>query len=909
MPFTINNQPHFIAYSTSTGAVHFSRIHDDGEGFDILWTSTWGKGWSQLMPFSLNNQPHFIAYNTSTGAVHFDRIHADGEGFDILWTSTWGKGWSQLMPFSLNNQPHFIAYNTSTGAVHFDRIHADGEGFDILWTSTWGKGWSQLMPFSLNNQPHFIASSAYDVSPSGNVILMEVGQPDPCDISKMTLRYLVQKKNIEKIHRFLRLWRALDWPMGNVDRAIHTFGDKLDIPTLQRIEALHWLQEELKQPIENMLTFWGNLDTWGSDSLYDRLFLPKGLVPTDPTAISPSIFALAADRTELSNTSLPLEDHLPTVFAALQLTMADYEAIVARKFPDPKAPPKMTLKNLSLLHRYGALARALRLRVKDIVTLIRFMPDTHDPFRNNDPEATRNFVRFARAIQASTFSVPLLNYLFRHEVEPTRHPAPTRILIVNTLKSITDDLTQVNQDTQPVEDPLGEELRKQLGMLASLLVAPKTGEESNYIKPEEIQQTIDFIDWRRSEFQQSDGKTFLQKLHDTLLKDLGSSFLGPDLTKDKITLFGNLQPNETKDARFATNIVYLRDKFLPWLRERLQHSLVSQTLAAALGLEEVVTKTLVERILHSTSTPPTPGQRALNDFLNLAMLNDFLKLVEENGGPEKSDVLNEKVPPVRTFVRVFKAAQIAKAFDMTETELTYLSDNGSMFGDFDLNKMPLVLAPPETLPKQLFASWIAIERFFSLRKGLPKSERTLEDFLNEIQVVPSLPNGKTLDTLVEVTGWERKQIEDLENAGFKRDTVKDLQTLQRAVGLMNRVGASAAQLSAWAKTVPEHVEAQEVIETVKVRYDQQRWLEVARGLNDPLREKQRAALVDFLTPRMKRKNVETANSLLEHFLIDIEMSSCMLTSRIKQANSSVQMFVQRCLLNLEQPEVSPDEIK
>ena len=41
-----------------------------------------------------------------------------------------------------------------------------------------------------------------------------------------------------------------------------------------------------------------------------------------------------------------------------------------------------------------------------------------------------------------------------------------------------------------------------------------------------------------------------------------------------------------------------------------------------------------------------------------------------------------------------------------------------------------------TLPKQLFASWIAIERFFSLRKGLPKSERTLVNYLNEIQVEP-----------------------------------------------------------------------------------------------------------------------------------------------------------------------------
>jgi hypothetical protein len=38
--------------------------------------------------------------------------------------------------------------------------------------------------------------------------------------------------------------------------------------------------------------------------------------------------------------------------------------------------------------------------------------------------------------------------------------------------------------------------------------------------------------------------------------------------------------------------------------------------------------------------------------------------------------------------------------------------------------------------------------------------------------------------------------------------------------------------------------------------------------------------------------------LYERFLIDVEMSACMNTSRIKQAISSVQLFVQRCLMNL-----------
>ena len=46
-----------------------------------------------------------------------------------------------------------------------------------------------------------------------------------------------------------------------------------------------------------------------------------------------------------------------------------------------------------------------------------------------------------------------------------------------------------------------------------------------------------------------------------------------------------------------------------------------------------------------------------------------------------------------------------------------------------------------------------------------------------------------------------------------------------------------------------------------------------------------------------------SNDLYTRFLIDVEMAPCMMTSRIKQAISTVQLFVQRCLMNLE-PDVS-----
>ena len=53
--------------------------------------------------------------------------------------------------------------------------------------------------------------------------------------------------------------------------------------------------------------------------------------------------------------------------------------------------------------------------------------------------------------------------------------------------------------------------------------------------------------------------------------------------------------------------------------------------------------------------------------------------------------------------------------------------------------------------------------------------------------------------------------------------------------------------------------------------------------------------------------IETADQLYEYFLVDVQMDACMRTSRIRLALSTVQLFVQRCLLNLE-PTVSPSSI-
>ncbi|MFM2048381.1 MAG: hypothetical protein RI955_929, partial [Bacteroidota bacterium] len=93
-----------------------------------------------------------------------------------------------------------------------------------------------------------------------------------------------------------------------------------------------------------------------------------------------------------------------------------------------------------------------------------------------------------------------------------------------------------------------------------------------------------------------------------------------------------------------------------------------------------------------------------------------------------------------------------------------------------------------------------------------------------------------------------------------------------------------------------------VISTIKAQYETNEWLNIVQPINDKLRIGRRDVMIDFLlaNPVFGYDNVwKTADDIYETLLIDVQIMPCMLTSRIRAAMSSVQLFIERCLLNLE----------
>ena len=132
-----------------------------------------------------------------------------------------------------------------------------------------------------------------------------------------------------------------------------------------------------------------------------------------------------------------------------------------------------------------------------------------------------------------------------------------------------------------------------------------------------------------------------------------------------------------------------------------------------------------------------------------------------------------------------------------------------------------------------------------------------------------------------------------------------------AFALIQTMGISANGLIQATTNEPTGDTVRDLQAALRARYDAADWRDVVQPINDAMRSLQRDALVAYILHQMRSKpateHIDTADKLFEYFLMDVQMEPCMQTSRIRHALSSVQLFIERCLMNLE-PRVSPASI-
>ncbi len=362
---------------------------------------------------------------------------------------------------------------------------------------------------------------------------------------------------------------------------------------------------------------------------------------------------------------------------------------------------------------------------------------------------------------------------------------------------------------------------------------------------------------------------------------------------------------------------------------------VIAALATGLGKpSELVDHLLRTRLRH----PSDANNPAIDAFLESSFLGG-------DGNQLPSDKL------VSVLLRLYKAAYICDTLKLNNTDLQWVSTSTtSPYGFIALDFDALPVAPDAT-PANIadFKKLLALIQMRRLASGagdmLHKyAEINMADLFTNAATVGKaqqvLADGLELDKEEVVQAANRLKItpdqyRDPSQLGERPlyprgpqlkitpDRYRDPSAVKRLVELlaaMKQLGTTVAQALKLTASTPEEVDATAACDLLHNKYGDSNWHDLIKPIADKLRERQRDALVDYLITRDSQIDaggncqikpgfrLRDANDLYEYYLIDVQIGSCMKTTRLLMATAAAQLFVQRVLLNLESG-TSLDDVK
>lgn len=261
-----------------------------------------------------------------------------------------------------------------------------------------------------------------------------------------------------------------------------------------------------------------------------------------------------------------------------------------------------------------------------------------------------------------------------------------------------------------------------------------------------------------------------------------------------------------------------------------------------------------------------------------------------------------------SLIRLQKASTLARLLALTPRELVHFAGT-----DVETAGVLNALAvDPSITAGPLHAQWdriAALVWFAALRQASEPEEDSWVGLLED----PSRtnPHGELL--VLGVNGWKAADLTAvLTRFTLVQADLARLSNLRKVKAVLDWVVDAdypAADLLTWCNAAPVAADLATAKATIRARLQDTPWRETMKSVNDALRNQRRDALVSYVIHHKRPTTaIDTADKLYEHFLIDVQMDACMQTSRIRQALSTVQLFITRCFMNLE-PGVVPAALR
>ena len=272
------------------------------------------------------------------------------------------------------------------------------------------------------------------------------------------------------------------------------------------------------------------------------------------------------------------------------------------------------------------------------------------------------------------------------------------------------------------------------------------------------------------------------------------------------------------------------------------------------------------------------------------------------------------LPPFSdAYVRFLKSASLMAGLRLTANEFAHFATDPdySIAADRWLNSITVSGDPSPASASALLKPLLALLNYSRIKSELSVSDERLLAVLQDPAAATTGPNS----SLFVLTQWDRASLNDtLAHFSGNLAGLSHFDMFQRvydAFSLIQAIGISAAKLILATTNEPTPAILRDFQAALRARYDASDWRDIIKPINNSMRMLQRDALVAYilhqLTENPVSAQINTPDKLFEYFLMDVQMEPCMQTSRIRHALSSIQLFVERCLMNLE-PRVSPGSI-
>jgi hypothetical protein len=346
----------------------------------------------------------------------------------------------------------------------------------------------------------------------------------------------------------------------------------------------------------------------------------------------------------------------------------------------------------------------------------------------------------------------------------------------------------------------------------------------------------------------------------------------------------NIAPDmPTTIADISRELLETREQ-MAYAGDLLKRKAIVTALGGALGLTDGVTQFLLRMVPSATQ-----GASIAAAFAALSNTAATTPLA-----PYQSD-----------YRRLSKIALLLQRLKIQEVHLPWLFD----YPTADWLSVPSLQVGKATAGTDL-AKLAALIRLIAIASQSPYTPQLVDQVLALAVRSGATAFTPILKLLVGNSGWTKTDVPTICQSLAVSSPPEFLkaQTFERLRDAMNdlaRLGATADQ--AVQLTTQEIDDAAAVVakSLAKSKHTATDWLKVAEPINDILREARRSALVDYLVthPRRDHKTRQLlwhdVDTLYEYLLVDVQMGACMKTTRIRLALNSVQLFVQRCLMNLE----------